>query len=81
MSYRQSMNVNYSVNVNISGLSLVFLAAFGGGRSVQDVLFGRSGSWLPPAQQDPWLEEEGSPFGTLLDGAVKLGNEVEVDWI
>ena len=80
MSYRQSMNVDYSVNVNISGLSLVLLAAFGGG-SVQDVLFGRSGLWLPPAQHDPLIEEEGSPFGTLLDGAVKLGDEVEVDWI
>jgi hypothetical protein len=81
MSYRQSMTVDYSIDVNISGLGLVLLAAFGGGRSVHDLLFGRSGLWLPPAQQDPWLEEGRSPFGTLLDGAVRLGDEVEVDWV
>ena len=81
MSYRQSMNEDYSVTVNISGLSLVLLAAFGGGRSVHDVLFGGGGLWLPPAQHDPLIEEESSPFGTLLDGAVKLGDEVEVDWV
>lgn len=81
MSYRHSMNVDYSVNVNISGLGLVLLAAFGGGRSVHDVLFGGSGLWLPPAQHDPWIEEERSPFGTLLDGAVKVGEEVEIDWV
>ena len=81
MSYRQSMTVTYNIDVSISGLGLVLMAAFGGGHSVHDVLFGRSGSWLPPAQHDPWIEEEKSPLGTLLDGAVKLGNEVDVDWI
>jgi hypothetical protein len=81
MSYRQSMTVSYNIDVNISGMSLVFLAAFGGGRSVQDLLFGRSGLCLPPAQHDPWIEGEDTPFAGLLDGAVKLGEEVEIDWV
>ena len=81
MSYRQYMTVNYNVNVDIGGLGLVLLAAFGGGRSVHELLLGEGGLWLPPAQQDPWLEEGRSPFGTLLDGAVELGEEVEIDWL
>ena len=81
MGYRQNVSVSYNVNVNIGGLSLVLLAAFGGGRSVHDVLLGGGGLWMPPDQLDPWLEEERSPFGTLLDGAVKLGDEVDIDWI
>ena len=81
MSYRQYMTVNYNVNVDIGGLGLVLLAAFGGGRSVHDVLLGGSGLWLPSTQQDSWLEEGSSPFGSLLDGAVELGEEVEIDWL
>jgi hypothetical protein len=81
MSYGQYTSVNYDVQVRIGGLGLVLLAAFGGGRSVHDVLLGEHGLWVPPAQHDPWIEEEKSPFGTLLDGAIKVGEEVEIDWV
>jgi len=80
MSYRPYVSVSYNVNVNIGGLGLVLLAALGA-RSVQDVLLGGSGLWLPPDQAEPWLEKESDPFGGLLGGAVKLGEEVEIDWV
>ena len=78
MSYRRNVRVDYSVEVRIGGLSLVLLGVLGG-RSVHETLFG-GGEWGPPAQLEPWLEEESSPIGTLLGGAVKLGEEVEIDW-
>lgn len=79
MSYRRSAIVTYDVNVNISGLGLVLLAAFGGGCSVHDILVG-GGEWGAPVHHEPWLERETGPFGGLLGGAVKLGEEVDIEW-
>ena len=79
MSYRRNVSVSYDVQVRISGLGLVLFAILGGGRSVHDVLVG-GGEWGPPAQLAPWIESDQTPFGGLLGGAVKLGEEVEIDW-
>ena len=79
MSYRQAVSVSYDVQVRIGGLSLILFAILGGGRSVHDVLVG-GGEWGPRARLEPWLDQETAPFGGLLGGALKLGEEVEVEW-
>ena len=81
MSYRRNVSVSYDVQGSLGGLGLVLVAVFGGGRSVHDILVGGGADWGPPARFEPLLEDRRSPFGTLLDGAVKLGEEVEIDWV
>ena len=42
--------VDYTVEVRISGLSLLLLSIFGDGRSMHDLLIGEGGEWGPAAQ-------------------------------
>lgn len=82
MSYRDSVSVSYNVEVRMGGLGLALFAVLGGGRSVHEVLVGGVREWGPPAQLEPWLDQDSdsASFGGLLGGALRLGEEVEVDW-
>ena len=79
MSGRANVSVAYDVQVSIGGGTLVFLAAFGGGRSVHDLLIGGA-EWGPSAELAPWLDRDSSPVSAMLGGIVRLGDEVDVEW-
>lgn len=70
------MSIDFDVKVRISGFDLVLLAVFGGGRSVSEMLEGKS-EWGPLAQPlEPFLLGDGSQT-SLLDGMAELGKQVD----
>ena len=75
----RDIRVDYVVNVNVGGFSLVLLSMFGDGRSINDLLIG-SGEWAPLPQIEAFSRQEAGPFGNLF-GGVEWGEPVEVgEW-
>lgn len=55
MARYKDERINYQVNVNLSGIDLLFLSVFGGGKSVDDILVGSVGdeSFLVSRESEP----------------------------
>ena len=80
MSYPAKINLDFNIDVGISGLSLALMSIFGDGRSVTDLLIGGNVTeWGQPNLLPP-ITNNGNSFPSILNGAGLWGEEAELEW-